>query len=132
MLRDLGWSGKTKIWDGVREVSVTPENELNVALPGSRLFDQHFNDTLSSAVWTTNLVGSGTASVLDSFADLLVTTANGDSSEIYSIQSFIHIFSKTLSFTCGVVLNETSLNIQCVPFVALNLIFTLYCDTVCR
>ena len=102
---------KFKIWDGTYNVTVSPENELRVKPPSQILLEEHFNDaSLDEYKWSDSLSGSGSISLSSSFANLSVTTASGDSAEIYSVQSFVHIFSQTYSFRSGIILDEYSLN----------------------
>ena len=107
----LDGASKVKLWDGLYNVKVSPESELQVKPPSQLLLEDHFNNTsLDINRWTENISNNGTVSVANSFCNLNVTTTNGDSAEIYSIQSFQHIFSQTYSFRIGIILDETSLN----------------------
>ncbi len=111
MLKDLGWLKKVKIWDGTRVANISPENELLVRETAQVLFDEHFNNTeLNTDKWTANSIGSGSVMVSDSICHLNVTTNNGDSAEIYSIQTYENIFSQTYSFRCIIILDEISIN----------------------
>lgn len=111
MLQDLGWLKKVKIWDGTRQVTVSPEYELAVRPPCKRMFDQHFNgSSLNTLHWSDTLAGSASIIVDHSFCNMNVTTASGDSAEIVSLQSFVHIFSQLTSFKCGIVLEEHDLD----------------------
>lgn len=103
-------AAKVNLWDEDTPVRVSHENELFVRTPPKRLLDLHFNgSSLNTSQWTNNHIGAGNVTVSDSFVRLNLTTANGDSEEVYSIQSFTHIFSQLTSFKCGVVLEEENL-----------------------
>lgn len=96
---------------GGEVIKASPEGELLMKPPSQVVLDEHFLGTsFNTDIWIPIFIGGGSVTVVDSFAELAVTTANGDESNIHSEQKFVHIFSQTFSFRCGIILNETSLN----------------------
>lgn len=94
----------------INGVNISPENELLIKPPSQNIFDEHFNEaTVNDALWDVDLVGAGSVTINNSFADIAVTTANGDSARFHSLKVFRHIFSQTISFRCGIVLDFETL-----------------------
>jgi len=102
---------KIRLASGEYDVKVSPEGELLVRKTAQVLLDEHFiNSSLNLYRWVDNVSGSGTISIDESMCSLKTTTANGDSAEIYTTQGFVHIFSQTYSFRCGIILDHLDLD----------------------
>lgn len=93
-----------------KTAKISGESELLVKPPSQNMFDAHFNEVIDPAVWESDTIGGGTLTVVNSFLEIVVGTASGDSASMHSVQPFRHIFSQTLSFRCGIIIDQEFLN----------------------